>query len=282
MDTKFKRRALAVVMLGGALWVFVRRPFVVLAFCAALYFKAESWLGVRPLSALEILQVLSGAPEVAVAGAGVLVAMASVIAFRNVKRLDLELAAAASISVVIRDTGALLVRNRLYCEHLLEARDLYFACFDGETASFAERTSARRDRDVSWACLLDTTDQARKDRAEIWVLVRRIIDLNDQHVPIIRTSIIVPWLLERAQENLEVLAAATVFVTPERDSKITEFMPAFFLNGVKDAADYLCVDDKHRLKVLAYLGGAASIGSTSVAPVSLVTAVRMFAKIWRI
>lgn len=281
METKAKRRILGAVMLAGALWVFVRRSAVVLVGCIVLYAKAEDWLGIKPLGLMELLELATSATEVTIAAAGVLVAMASVIAFKSAKRLDLELAAAAAISLLIRDTGALLVRNRMYCERILEVKQFHIESMDGVGKSPAHTKAARDRRDIAWRCLLDTVEQVQADRSGVWDLVRRMGDLNDQHGPIIRTSVLVPLFLETAQANLEVLASATVYVIPSTDEDLGTYMASFFLVGAKDVSDYLVIDERHRLRVMGYLGGASSIGSTSVAPVSLITAARLVLKVWR-
>jgi len=281
METKGKRRALGVAMLAGALWVFIRRPSIVLAGSIILYMNSEAWLGIKPLGFFELAERATDATEITLAAAGVLVAMASLMAFKAAKRLDLELAAAADVSVLIRDTGALLVRNRMYCERILRVKELHIESIDA-VGKTADQTKAARDRrDVEWSCLLDTVDQVHADRSGVWDLVRRLGDLNNQHGPIIRTRVLMPLMLERAQASLEELGSATVYVIPGKEDDVGRFMGSFFLSGAKDVANYLEVDDRHMLRVLGYLGGASSIGSTAVAPVSLITALRMVAKVWR-
>jgi len=281
MDTKAKRRALSVAMFAGALWTFARRPGVVLIGCIILYLQAEEWFRIKPLSFLELSERATADTEATIAAAGLLVALASVIAFKAAKRLDLELAAAADISLLIRDAGALLVRNRMYCERILRIKQLHVQSIDG-VGKTAQQTKAARDvRDLEWSCLLDTVDQVHADRTGVWDLIRRIGDLSNQHGPIIRTRILAPLFLERAQASLEKIGEATVFLIPPKDAQVGMYMASFFLAGAKDVADYLDVDDRHMLRVMGYLGGASAIGSTSVAPVSLITAVRMALKAWR-
>ncbi len=106
MDTRINRRSLAVFMLTGAMWVFARRPIVVFMAAILCYLNWEHWFGVRPLRLYELMDVLESKTEATIAAAGLLVAIASITAFRHVKRLDLELAAAAAITAVIRDASA--------------------------------------------------------------------------------------------------------------------------------------------------------------------------------
>ncbi len=245
-----------------------------------LYYWSESLLGVVPLKAYELTDLLGGNKEASIAAAALVVAVVSVSAFRRVKRLDLELAAASDIKAIIRDCQELLTRNRLYCETLLSIKEQYLATFDGDSTNPAERARLRWEIRASWSVLTASVKQTQQDRKAVWDLVQRIIDLDNRHSAILHSKVLTPWFLERGQRHLEEIADAMVVPIPGESEDVGAFMRFFLLNGVQAAHNYLDADRMHRNKVYTSLGGASSIGTTSVAPASAITAIRMATKLW--
>lgn len=282
MDTRINRRSLAVFMLTGAMWVFARRPIVVLMAAILCYLNWEHWFGVRPLRLYELLDVLGSKTEATIAAAGLLVAIASITAFRHVKRLDLELAAAASITAIIRDASAVFSRIRLYCDALVAAKDAYLEVVDATGKTAGQSQGDRERLNLAWTMVMKRVEKMREDQEAVWEIARRLIDLNDQHGAIIRTKVLTPWLLERALYHAETLASGMVFPVPNQGESARTFIPSYFLIGAKQVADYIALDEKHRMRLLGFLGGASAIGSSSVAPVSLITAVRSAGQLWRL
>lgn len=281
MDTRAKRRWLAALAIIGGAYSLLRRPLPVLVGAVVLYINSESLLGVAPLKPYEFTDLIWGAKETTIAAAGVLVAIASVTAFKHVKRLDLELAAAADITGVIRDLSALLARNRVYCDSILELREKYLSSMDGDTKSAADRGEIRRDIDAGWAVLTASASQTRDDLREVWRLIHRLNDLQNQHGAVLRSRFLAPWMLERAAYHVGIMAEAAIFPIPGPNERPGQFIPPFLLLGASRVTKYLEVDAKHSMRAMGYLGAASSIGATSVAPVSLLNAARMGWKFWR-
>ncbi len=142
--------------------------------------------------------------------------------------------------------------------------------------------SDREKLNLAWAAVMSRVEKMRDDQEAVWEIARRLIDLNDQHGAIIRTKVLTPWLLERALYHAETLASGMVFPVPNRGESARTFIPSYFLIGAKQVADYIALDEKHRTRLLGFLGGASAIGSSSVAPVSLITAVRSAGQLWRL
>lgn len=268
-------------MVVGAIWVFLRRPLVLLGLSLILYFYSDRLFGITPLKPYELIEMLGQAQEATVAAAGLVVAIASVTAFKHVKRLDLELAASSAITAIIRDGMDLLTRNRLYCDAVLEVSELWRHRYMTLDLSEEAKRDLDQEIDDAWYGLLRAAPKARVDRDEIWAIARRLIDLNDQHGAVLRSKILTPFFLERALHHFEVIAGAATFVVPSDDATPRTFLPAFPLAGKEGVSAYLALDHRHTLRFLGYLGGASSIGSSAVAPASLVTAVRMAANVWK-
>lgn len=280
MDTVARRGWWTALLLGGAALTVLRRPSGILVLSMMLYHWSESLFGITPLKAYELTDLLGSNKEATIAAAGLVVAIASVSAFRRVKRLDLELAAASDIKAIIRDCQDLLTRNRLYCEELLSIKEQYLATFDGDRTTPAERVRLRSDVRASWAVLTGSLKWTHQDRQNIWGLVQRIVDLDNRHSSILHSKILAPWFLERAQRHLKEIAAAMIVPMPGEGEEVVTFMRFFLLNGAQAARDYLDTDRKHRDKVYTSLGWASAIGTTSVAPTSAITAIRMATKLW--
>lgn len=280
MDTVARRCWWTALLLGGAAWTVLRRRSGILVSSMILYYWSESLFGITPLKAYELTDLLAGNKEASIAAAALVVAIVSVSAFRRVKRLDLELAAASDIKEIIGDCQELLTRNRLYCEALLRIQEQYLATFDGDSTTPEERVRLRSAIRSSWSVLTESVKQTQQDRKGVWDLVQRIIDLDNLHSAILHSKILAPWFLERGQRHLEEIAGAMIVPIPGESEDVGTFMRFFLLNGAQAAREYLDVDRKHRNSVYTSLGGASAIGTTSVAPASAITAIRMAIKLW--
>lgn len=260
-----ERRGIAAMMVVAGIVDLAQRPLFLLIVAVILYHNCYSIFGVRPLSPNELTELLFSVKEVTIAAAGLVVAIASITAFKHVKRLDLELAASNDITSISRDASSVLTRYALYCEKILEIKARYASRYDRNMSREA-RALLDDELDAEWQVLLKAAGQIDDQRDAVWSILRRLAEIGEKHQAVIGSRIVTPILLELAQSHLEKLANAAVFPVPKTDQKLLEYIRAFMLNGVKPVRDYLEVDSSHRLKVLGYLGGASSIGSSSIAP----------------
>ncbi len=266
-------------MVGGAIWTMVRKPWGMLAASLLAYHWSERALGVGPLKLYELTDVLGQNKEASIAAAALVVAIVSVSAFRRVKRLDLELAAAADIKEIIRDGQELLSRNRLYCEELLRLHRMYQDSHGGSLSNITDRNKARRTLPLVWQSLSRSAERTRQDRTEIWKLMQRINDLSIRHSAILHSKIMAPLLLERAQRHLEAIADSALFPVPGSDELGDVFIRAYTLDDKERTIRYLEVDKTRRSGLFECLGGASSLGASSVALPSVVTTIRMAKKV---
>lgn len=280
MELRDKVRFSTMTVAAGLL-ALAQRPAVLLLVAIALYICSEPLLGVVPLKPHELSEVLAGAKEATIAAAGLVVAIASISAFKHAKRLDLELAVSADISAINSDAIKVLTRYGFYCEKIIEIKNLFAARYDPLMSP-----SARKELDehlaVEWQLLLRWAKEIDVERDAIWSLIRRILELAQKHQAIIGSRIITPILLERAQVHLEAIANAASFPVPDQDQELLEYIRAFMLYGVPSVQNYQQVELMHKVKFLGYFGAASSIGSNSIAPRSLVTAGRMVWKLMRL
>jgi len=268
------------LILMGALFALVRRPTVILIALLVLYWNCERIFGVAPLKPYELTDLIGQAKEAAIAAAGLVLAAASVSAFKRVKRLDLELAAGSAIKLMMRDASELLSRNQLFCENLIELREKYLRSIDGTESTAEQRAGLTREIAVRWEFLMSSVQQKRSDQEQTWNLPRRLIELKNQHSAILQSRVVTPWLLERAQHHLEVVADAAQYPIPADGQAAREFIAGLLTSGAR-ASSYLDADEKHAMKFFGYMGGASVIGSTSVAPASVINAIRAGWRLWK-
>ncbi|WP_141057472.1 hypothetical protein [Stenotrophomonas rhizophila] len=280
MELKDKLR-FSLLALGGALVSLLQRPFFLLVLTIGLYLVSERLLGVVPLKLFELTEAMAGAKEATLAAAGLVVAIVSVSAFKHAKRLDLELAASAEISSISSDLITVLSRYGIYCEKVLEIKSRFVTRYDPGLHP-AARAELDRDLKQDWTILLTRVRDISADRDEIWSLIRRLIEVSQKHQPVLGSRFLTPIMLERAQFHLEAIANAATFPVPEQDHNLVEYMRVFILFGVSDVNRYMHAERKHKIKLLGYLGGASSIGSTTIAPRSAMNAVRMAWKLMRL
>lgn len=281
MDTKAKRVGLAIFIVAGAMFAFIRRPTGMLIVALVLYHYCERIFGVAPLKPYELSDLIVDAKEATIAAAGIVVAAASVSAFKRVKRLDLELAAGADIKSMMRDASDLLGRNQLYCEKLLELREKYLESISGDGRTAEQRGALRSEVAIRWEVLMSSVQERRSDQEETWNLPRRLTELKNQHSAILQSKVVTPWLLERAQHHLEIVVDAAEYPIPAEDNAVRDFVPTLLMAPGKRARSYLDADEKDAMKFFGYMGGASVIGSTSVAPSSVINAVRTAWRLWK-
>lgn len=280
MELKDKIRFSALAV-GGGLAALVQRPFFMLLAALGFYLGTERILGVAPLKPFELSEAMASAPEVTLAAAGLVVAIVSVSAFKHAKRLDLELAASAEIASISSDLITVLTRYGIYCEKILEIKSRFVICYHPNLNRDA-RAKLDEDLEQDWTILLTRVKEISSDRDELWSLIRRLMEVYQKHQPVLGSRFLTPIMLERAQFHLEAVANAATFPVPEQDHNLIEYMRAFILFGVPSVHRYIQVERKHKIKLLGYLGGASSIGSTTVAPRSVLSAVRMAWKLMRL
>lgn len=278
MKDKLRFSSLAV---GGGLVALAQRPFFLLLVAIGLYFSSETILGVVPLKPFELSEAMASAKEATLAAAGLVVAIVSVSAFKHAKRLDLELAASAEISSISSDLITVLTRYGVYCEKILELKARFVIRYHPDLPPDVKE-KLDEDLQQEWTILLTRVREISADRDEIWSLIRRILGVFQRHQPVLGSRILTPILLERAQFHLEAVASASTFPVPEQDDKLVDFMRAFILFSVPSVHRYRRVEKKHRTKLLGYLGGASSIGSSTIAPRSMLNAGRMAWKLMRL
>ncbi|WP_447945011.1 hypothetical protein [Stenotrophomonas indicatrix] len=278
LKDKLKFSSLAV---GAGLVALAQRPFFLLLAAIGLYYSSDTILGVVPLKPFELSEAMAGAKEATLAAAGLVVAIVSVSAFKHAKRLDLELAASAEISLISSDLINVLTTYGIYCQKILELKDRFAIRYHPDLHPVA-REKLDEDLRQEWAILLTRVREISADRDEIWSLIRRILGVFQKHQPVLGSRILTPIMLERAQFHLEAVANAATFPVPERDHNLVEFMRVFMVLGVPSVHRYVQVERRHKTKLLGYLGGASSIGSSTIAPRSVLNAGRMAWKLMRL
>lgn len=270
----------AALAIGAGLVSLAQRPFFVLLGAIALYMSSESLFGVQPLKAYELSEVLAGAKEATIAVAGLVVAIASVSAFKRAKRLDLELAVASDIAAISSDVTKVLTRYSLYCEKILDIKTRFASRYDPVMRA-VDRRKLDADLEIEWQLLLRWAKEIDVERDAVWSLIRRMLEVGEKHQAVIGSRFMTPILLERAQFHLEAIANAATFAVPSQDAKLLEYIRAFMLFGVQNTQRYLEVERTHRTKLLGSLGGASSIGANMIAPRSFLHASRLAWKLMR-
>lgn len=266
---------------GAGLAALAQRPFFILLALICLYLNSEGMLGVVPLKPFELSETMAGAKEATLAAAGLVVAIVSVSAFKHAKRLDLELAASAEISSISSDLITVLTRYGIYCEKILEIKSRFLTRYDQDMHPVARR-KLDEDLQQDWAIVLTRVREISADRDELWSLNRRISEVFQKHQPVLGSRLFTPIMLERAQFHLLAVTSAATFPVPEQDHNLFEFMRAFLLNGLPSVHRYIQAERQHKTKLLGYLGGASSIGSSTIAPRSFLNAGRMAWKLMRL
>lgn len=278
MEKKARARIILLGLVGGLVGL-AQRPFSLLIVSLVAYFYSEPLFGVTPLRPDELVGRLSAAKEATIAAAGLVIAIASVTAFKHAKRLDLELSLSSDISAISSEASKVLSRYALYCENILELKARYASRYD---RNMHKSQLAQLDEDlaVDWQVLLRWAREIDDERDAVWSLVRQISHLGEKHQAVLGSRIITPFLIDRAQHHIGVIARSAIFPVPKQDQDLHEYIRAFMLFGVSHVRAYIEVDRQNRMKVMGFLGGASSIGSNSIAPRSLLNSVWMGWKIW--
>lgn len=253
----------------------VRKPAVMLAGALVLYWNSEQLLGVVPLKPYELGEILSSRPEAALACAGTVVAVASVLAFKRVKRLDLELAAGADIALILRDAIDMMTRLRSFCIGVYQIRrDLEIF----EPGNEVDPSEARRIMDriaASWQVLQARVPQLRKDQSDFWRISNRLIDVDGLHSTAIRARAVTPYALSRAQKHALVLAEKAGFPLPGEGDDPGSYLDYLDVYEGTSLPEFLHADEEDWNRFLEWMGFASSIGSSAVALPSAITSARM-------
>ncbi|WP_180859098.1 hypothetical protein [Stenotrophomonas maltophilia] len=274
MDSKKRRRVWAAVLVVGAVWAFLRRPTVTLAIVYALYCSSERIFGVAPLKMYELGEIVASKPEAALAAAGTVVAVASMLAFKRVKRLDLELAAAADISLVLKDGMDMMTRLRGFATGVYEVRQLLLP-FNPECQMEPEEARRRMDEITArWTVLHAKVPLLRTDQSEMWQLSSRILDIERQHGVVIKARMLAPYALSKAQPLALQMAEKAGFHLPAEQDSVGFYLDCLEVYGGISIPEFLEADEKVWTRFLEWMGAASAIGSSSIALPSAVTAAR--------
>ncbi len=275
MQKKTRWRIIAAVSVAGSVLGVLQKPTALLAGSLVLYWASETLFGVTPLKLYELGELFTGRPEAAMTAVGIVIAVASLLAFKRAKRLDLELAAGADIASALRDGMNLVSRLQLYCETVVELRegvdqigvDTHLST--DEVKSKVEWLAAR------WTVLRRKIPQIRQDQNDLWEISNRIIAIEGQHSTVIRARILVPHALWRAREHALALAKESGFLLPDEDDGPVEYLELLETYEGVSIDDFLISHEERWTRFLECMGMATTIGASSVALPSAINACRM-------
>lgn len=275
MEKKTRWKILATVSVAGAMLGVLQKPVVLLAGSLVLYWASEMLFGVTPLKPYELGELIAGRPEAALTAAGTVIAVASLLAFKRAKRLDLELAAGADIASALRDGMNLMTRLKLFCELVVELRD--------EVDQLGPPGELSRDQvkqkmdaiDARWTLIQRKVPQTRQDQTEIWGISNRIIALEGQHSTVIRARALTPYALSRAQAHALALAESSSFLLPEDGYDAGDYLDFLEVYDGTSIDDFLEAHEEHWTRFLEWMGMATTIGASSIALPSAINASRM-------
>jgi len=281
MDSKGKRRSLALALLAYSGLAFIRRPSVVLVLLALVYWKAESLFGVAPLRLFELGEWISSQPEAAIAAAGVVVAVASMLAFKRVKRLDLELSVGAEISVILKESIEIINRTRSYCSDIDLLKCILVEVSADPPPSPARVAERMTMLEIRWKMLLEEVPQLRIDQDTIWDIHTRIEDLFTMHGVVLRSKVVTPFLLWVAQRSAIEIAQQMRLLLPKDNTKAGAFLDDLEIYKGISVKDFRRADAKHGRTLSGCLSGAAAIGTSSILPPASLTVAALAFKLWR-
>lgn len=275
MQKKTRWRILAAVSVAGSLLGVLQKPTALLAGSLALYWASETLFGVTPLKPYELGELFTGRPEAAMTAVGTVIAVASLLAFKRAKRLDLELAAGADIASALRDGMNLVTRLQLYCETVVELREAVDQLGADTHLSTEEVKSKVEWLAARWTVLRRKIPQIRQDQSDLWEISNRIIAIEGQHSTVIRARALVPYALWRARDHALALAKESGFLLPDEDDGPVEYLDLLNTYEGVSINDFLISHEKQWTRFLEWMGMATTIGASSVAPPSAINACRM-------
>lgn len=274
MDKIRRRRVLGIIALGAAIFSLLRRPTVMLASTWALYCVSERLFGVAPLKMYELGELVFTRPEATFAAASIVVAVASMLAFKRVKRLELELDVGSEIALVLKDGMDMMTRLRGFCVGVYELRQLLTPPVGGWQATPAEAQGRIGEITARWEVLKDELPQLRKDQRALWSISSRLVDIDVLHGVALRAAILAPFALRHAQRLSLEVAAKGGFLLPADDEEVGHYLDSLEIYKGISIEQFLSADEEKWSRCIEWLGSAASIGASSVARPSSITAVR--------
>ncbi|WP_313424159.1 hypothetical protein [Stenotrophomonas rhizophila] len=279
---KGNRRWLSLGILVFAGWALFRRPSFALAILLLIYWNAEALFGVRPLRFYELGEWTASKPEAVVGAVGIVVAVASMLAFKRVKRLDLELAVGAEIAGILKDAMELITRTREYCSDIDHLKEILREV-SADPSPPPERVVERmRMLDIRWKMLRENVPQLRKDQDQIWDIPDKIDALFTVHGAVLRSKVVTPFLLQLARGYAAVIAQKMQLLLPEDDDEAGHFLDYLEEYKLVSIEDFRRMDASQAVKFSGCMGGAASIGTSSIVPPSAITIVALAVKLWRL
>ncbi len=282
MDSKGKRRWLALAVFAFSGWAFLRRPSIVLVILTLLYLNAEKLLGIVPLRPYGLGEWISDRPEVAIGAAGIVVAVASMLAFKRVKRLDLELVVGTEIAVILKDAMEMVSRTREYCSDIDCLKSILMEVGSDPPPSPQRAIERMEMLKIRWDMLLEDIPQLRVDQEKIWNVPSRIDDLFTMHGVVLRSKVVAPLLLTLSNRYSIVVARNMRLLLPRAEDEVAAFLDRLDAYKGVSVADFRKVDVNQVLKFAGCMGGASSLGTSSIVPPSAVTVAALAVKLWRI
>lgn len=278
MDRNLRRRLLLLISAPIAIWIVLRRPTVVLLILLAIYWNADRWLGVTPLTIQQLIEFLTTNIEAAIAFSGLIIAFAAARGFVEAKQLDLKLALEAEITNIQGDAGKLIDVCSYATKTMLRIEEEAIVALRDTPAGVPVRFSPSVHSD--YRGLQSTSRTLPEAQRGFTYLIQRVSDIERKFGPIIRTSVVTTLALDQAKKALEAIGAAATFIVPHEHLSLDEFILLQAKHNGASASDFLMVVDNNSGRFYVWIGAASAIGAGSIFKPSALNVFRMAWKLW--
>lgn len=278
MNRNLKRRLLLLISAPIAIWIVLRRPTAVFLILLAIYWNADRWLGVTPLSMQQLVEFLANNVEAAIAFSGLIIAFAAARGFVEAKQLDLKLALEAEITNIQGDAGKLIDACSYAVERMVKIKEQAIAPMRdtpaGTPISFVPSVHSdyRALKSIS-----RTLPEAQRGFTHV---IQRFSDIERKFGPIIRTSVVTTVALDQAKQALEAIGASATFMVPQDHLTLDEFVFLQARHTGASPSEFLAVVEQNSGRFYAWIGAASAIGAGSIFRPSAFNVFRMAWKLW--
>jgi hypothetical protein len=282
MERYWRRRGLLLISSPVILVTFLRKRTVQLAIALVAYFNAETLLGVKPYTPIQLVEFFTSNIEGAIGFVGIVVAFAAGRGFIESKQLDLRLALEAEIADLSRDASKLLEACRRAANAMAKVQQLGDAAVNHSIATNASKVVFPPEMDGAFRDLILRSIPLGQAQDDLAYIGGRFGEITRKFGPVVRSSLITSLCLQRAELALDRITSATTLMVVEEGWCVESFLLLQAQHKGSTPEQLLAALNADELRFQSWMGGASAVGAGSIFRPSSVLAALLWWELWKV
>ena len=282
MDMYWRRRGLLLASSPLVLVILLRKRSIQLAIAILVYLNAESLLGVTPYGSVELVEFFSSNMEGVIAFVGLIVAFAAGRGFIESKQLDLRLELEEEIAGLSEDASQLLAVCRRAAKAMITVSWLGDTAVRNSVSTNSPTVVFPAEMDPAFRELVSSSKPLAQAQRELADFDERFGKINRKFGPVVRSSLISSFALERAAAALERISRTTSLMVVEPHWSVEGYLVLRAGHRGAQPEQFLTALKADELRFQAWMGAASAVGAGSIFRPSVLISVRLWWRLWKL